>query len=101
MVSSAANTAPPPTSNIRVSAANNGGWIITVERDGQALVTEQHTDWHRVERRVEALKAAIALLLGRAAAAIVMALATVAPATAQDAPTGLLPEPGLIAKAVE
>ena len=101
MASSAANAAPPLTSKIRVSAANNGGWIITVERDGQALVTEHHTDWHRVERRVEALRTTIASLLARAAAAIVIALATVAPVIAQDAPTGLLPEPSLITKAVE
>jgi hypothetical protein len=101
MASSAANAVAPLTSNIRVSAANNGGWIITVERNRQALVTEHHTDWHRVERRVETLKSTIASLLARVAAAIVIALATVAPAIAQDAPTGLLPEPSLITKAVE
>src|SRR5688572_29490531 len=37
----------------------------------------------------------------RAAAAMVIALGTVAPVIAQDAPTGLLPEPPLLTKAVE
>ncbi len=101
MASSAANAAPPLTSIIHVAATSHGGWTITVERDGQALVTEHHTDWHRVERRVEALRATMASLLGRAAAAFVIALATVAPVIAQDAPAALLPEPPLITKAVE
>jgi Omp85 superfamily domain len=101
MASGAPNATSPLTSNIRVSAANSGGWIITVERNGEALVTEHHTDWHRVERRVEALRSTFASLLARAAASIVIALATAAPVIAQDAPTELLPEPPLITKAVE
>ena len=100
MTSSAATAVRPLASDIRVSVADNGGWVITVERDGQALVTEHRTDWHRVERRVEVLRSTLASLLARAAAALVIALATIAPVAAQDAPAALLPEPGLITRAV-
>jgi hypothetical protein len=101
MASTSANVVLEHASNIRVSPADGGGWVITVERAGQALVTERRSDWHRVERCVAVLRSDIASLLGRAVAGAAIALITAAPLAAQDAPAALLPEPGVIANAVD
>jgi hypothetical protein len=96
-----ATTAPTDAVGIRVSAARSGGWVIPVERNGQALVTEHHADWHRVERRVLVIRSSMASLLARAAATLLIALLTAASMIAQEPPPALLPEPHLITKAVE
>ena len=101
MTPTAVAAASPHRPTIRVSLADNRGWLVTVEHDGQVVTTERHTDWHRVERRVEALRSTMASLVARVAAVTVIALAAVVPVAAQDAPAALLPEPRLITRAVE
>ena len=46
--------------DIRVSPADDGGWIIRIEREGRTVAIERYSDWHRVERRVAILNLTIA-----------------------------------------
>ena len=41
--------------DVRVFLAEDGGWTIHVEREGQVVAIERYDDWHRVERRVAML----------------------------------------------
>ena len=59
MAPTAVAAGTPHRSNIRVCLAVNGGWLVTVERDGRVVTTEHHTDWHRVERRVAVLESSV------------------------------------------
>ena len=44
---------------IHVATADGGGWVVTIDRDGQTVAIERYSDWHRVERRVAILRRAI------------------------------------------
>ena len=102
MASTCATAPPQHGSNVHVSAADSGGWVVTVEQDGQTLATEHLTDWHRVERRVAVLSLSSGAHLPRVAAAVLLiAFVTSAPLAAQEAPVALLPEPRIITKAVD
>lgn len=56
MTSSNPVTSSTRAPDIDVSIADDGGWVITIDRDGGTIATERYTDWHRVERRVAILK---------------------------------------------
>ena len=45
------------TTRTSIALAEDSGWILRVERNGQIVATEHHHDWHRVERRRRLLEA--------------------------------------------
>lgn len=86
---------------VSVALAEEGGWLLLVERDGQVVATEHYDDWHRVERRRRLLEAPTPPHLARVAAALlVLATMTAVPLAAQT-PAAIFPEPGVIKKAID
>jgi hypothetical protein len=84
-------------------ANHGGGWVLLVERDGQIVSTVHCTDWHRVERRRKLLEEGIVWHAARVAA-VILALAaalTAPPVFAQESPSALLSEPGIVTKAAD
>jgi hypothetical protein len=39
------------TTRTSIALAEDRGWILRVELNGQIVATEHHHDWHRIERR--------------------------------------------------
>jgi hypothetical protein len=70
MTTSNSRVAASGAPDIRVSTADDGGWVVTIDRAGRTVATERYSDWHRVERRVAILN----LTIGAEAAARVAAM---------------------------
>ena len=70
MTASNSRVAASGAPDIRVSTADDGGWVVTIDRAGRTVATERYSDWHRVERRVAILN----LTIGAEAAARVAAM---------------------------
>ena len=92
---------PQHLPSVHVAVSDSGGWMVTVERNGQTISVEHCDDWHRVERRVALLKLSLTHLSGRVAAAALLIVSIVIAPLAAQAREALLPEPRIIAKAVD
>ena len=89
------------TTRTSIALAEDSGWILRVERNGQIVATEHYHDWHRVERRRRLLEARMPRRLTRVAAVLAMIASAAAQPVAAQTPVALFAEPALVTKAVD